>query len=165
MPSASIVQLTDDDLGRIVAFLKSLPAQEGPEAQAVTFGPLAYVMFSAPNFVPVAEEVESVRRGELRPPAATSAKGERGRYLARTICATCHGYDLGGDPIQGRPSLTITAAYSLADLTALLRTGIALGNRESTMTEVAIESLHHLTDSEISDLHVYLHDDLVPAGE
>jgi cytochrome c553 len=96
--------------------------------------------------------------------AATAAE-EPGRYVARTVCAECHGTDLHGDanPEFTSPDLAVVAAYTPEAFTRLLRTGVALGERPvGIMSEQARNNLSQLTDAEISALCGYLHG--LPAG-
>jgi mono/diheme cytochrome c family protein len=155
MPAEAFVLLTDEDLGRILAFLKSLPAIDGP-GPSVSMGPLGRLGLAIGQFKPVTELIAVT----VPPPEATSEQASRGRYLARTICAQCHGTSLRGDsnPDFTSPSLQVVAAYSPEAFTQLMRTGEALGGRTlATMTPWARQHLSYLTDSEINSLYNYLH--------
>ncbi len=154
MPSEVFVGLTDADLGRIIAFLKSLPEAVGP-GPSVTLGPLGRVGLATGKFNVVAQLIADT----VPPPDATSEEAAYGRYLARTTCAGCHGTDLRGasDPFNS-PNLRVVAAYSPEAFAELLRTGVALGGRNlGEMREVARENLSHLTHAEIAALYSYLH--------
>ncbi len=155
MPAESFVLLTDEDLGRIISFLKSLPAVEGPGPN-VSMGPLGRIGVAIGQFKPVAELIAET----VPPPEATSEEAARGRYLARTTCAQCHGTSLRGDsnPDFTSPSLQIVAAYSPESFTQLMKEGVALGGRNlKTMSPWAKRLLSHLTDAEIAALYSYLH--------
>ena len=97
--------------------------------------------------------------GQWPPPA-----GDRhalGRYIVRATCAECHGIgSRGGKPPPGRPrnpDLRIVAGYDAAVFARLMRTGIAVGDREvGLMTEVARGRFRHLQDDEIAAVHGYL---------
>lgn len=155
MPAATYALLTDEDLGRIIAFLKSLPAVEGP-GPSLSLGPLGRIGVTTGEFKTVAQLIAET----VPPPDATSEEAAYGRYLARTICAECHGTDLRGDsnPDFTSPGLQLVAAYSLESFTQLMRAGVALGGRElRTMSPVARQRFSALTDSEIAVLYSYLH--------
>jgi len=155
MPAEAFVLLTDEDLGRIIAFLKSLPAGEGP-GPSLSLGPLGRIGIATGEFKTVAQLIAET----VPPPDATSEEGAYGRYLARTTCAGCHGTSLRGDsnPDFTSPSLQLVAAYSLESFTQLMRAGVALGGRElRTMSPAARQHFSHLTDSEIGALYSYLH--------
>jgi hypothetical protein len=63
------------------------------------------------------------------PPEAAHEQAAYGRYLARTICAECHGTALRGESNAefSSPDLRIVAAYSSDAFAQLLRAGIAIG--------------------------------------
>lgn len=155
MPAEAFVLLTDDDLGRIIAFLKSLPAVDGP-GPSVSLGPLGRIGVAIGKFKTVAQLIAET----VPPPDATSDEAAHGRYLARTICAQCHGTSLRGasNPDFTSPSLQLVAAYSPEAFVQLMRAGVALGGRNlNTMSPLARQLLSHLTDSEIAALYSYLH--------
>ncbi|HEY2862030.1 MAG TPA: c-type cytochrome [Casimicrobiaceae bacterium] len=155
MPAEAFAALTDADLGRIVAFMKSLPPIPGPGPN-VSVGPLGRLGLVTGKLNTVAQLVAEA----VPPPGATNPEAEHGRYLARTVCAACHGASLRGaaNPDFTSPDLRIVAAYPSDAFTRLLRTGMALGDRKlGVMGEQARRNLSHLTDSEIADLYSYLH--------
>ena len=155
MPSEAFATLTDADLGRILGFLKSLPAVDGP-GPSISLGPVGRIGVVVGKFKTVPQLIAEA----APPPAATNEEAAFGRYLARTICAACHGSDLRGssNPDFTSPSLQVVAAYSPGAFTELLRTGVALGGRTlPVMGPQARDSLSQLTDAEISALYGYLH--------
>ena len=155
MPSEAFVALTDADLGRIVAYLRSLPEVAGP-GPLVSPGPVGRSGLVVGKFKTAAQLIVEA----VPPPEATGNEAAFGRYLARTTCAPCHGGDLRGafNPDFTSPSLQVVAAYSPDAFTKLLRTGIALGGRTlPVMGPRARENLSYLTDMEITALYSYLH--------
>jgi cytochrome c553 len=155
MPSDAFVTMTDADLARILAFMKSLPAVEGP-GPSVSLGPVGRIGLAIGKFKTAAQLIAEA----VPPPEATSEEAAFGRYLARTICAECHGSDLRGasNPDFASPGLAVVAAYSPDAFTELLRSGVALGGRTlPVMGPRARENLSYLTDAEITALYGYLH--------
>ena len=155
MPSEAFAGMTDADLARTLAFLKSLPPVPGPGPR-VSMGPLGRIGLVTGKFSTVAELVATA----VPPPAAANPEAEFGRYLARTVCAACHGTSLHGasNPDFTSPDLRVVAAYSPDAFARLLRTGIALGDRTlGVMGEEARNHLSQLNDSEIAALYGYLH--------
>ncbi len=155
MPSEAFVGLTDADLGRIVASLKSLPEVAGP-GPSVSLGPIGRVGLAVGKFNMVAQLIADT----VPPPEATDKEAAYGRYLARTICASCHGTDLRGtsNPEFTSPDLRVVAAYPAEAFAQLMRTGVALGGRNlAVMSEMARDNLSYLTDSETAALYTYLH--------
>lgn len=155
MPAEVFGLLTDEDLGRIIAFLKSLPEATGP-GPSVSLGPLGRIGVAIGKFKTVRQLITEA----VPPPDATTDRAAHGRYLARTTCAQCHGTDLRGasNPDFTSPSLQVVAAYSPEAFAQLMREGVALGGRNlNTMSPWARKLLSHLSDSEIADLYSYLH--------
>ena len=163
MPSEAFAGLSDDDLARIVAFLRSLPDTPGPGPD-ITLGPLGRLGFALGQFRTAAQ-----LRAAARPlPAARAPQAAQGRYLAQTICAHCHGTDLRGEsnPEFTSPPLQVVAAYPPDAFTQLLRTGVALGGRRlGVMAVTAQRNLALLSDAEIASLYTYLHALPATAGE
>jgi mono/diheme cytochrome c family protein len=155
MPAEVFALLTDEDLGRIIAFLKSLPEATGP-GPSVSLGPVGRIGVAIGKFKTVRQLIAET----VPPPDATNDQAAHGRYLARTTCAQCHGTDLRGasNPDFTSPSLHVVAAYSPEAFAHLMREGVALGGRSlNTMSPWARKLLSHLSDSEIADLYSYLH--------
>jgi mono/diheme cytochrome c family protein len=155
MPSSAFNGLTDVDLGRIIAFLRSLPVASGP-GPSFNLGPLGRVGLAIGKFKTEAQSIAET----VAPPEGTNEQASYGRYLARTICAHCHGTSLRGasTPEFVSPDLGVVGAYSPDAFIRLLRTGVAIGGRESnTMSPWARKLLSQLTDAEIAALYSYLH--------
>jgi len=153
MPSDMFRFLDDADLGKILAYLHSVPEVAG-QARMVNPGPLGRLGIALGRFKPAAEYVREVEMLSDSFPAAASPVA-RGAYLARTVCTECHGPTLSGDGTT--PDLRIAAGYSAEQFVRLMRTGVALGERElALMSEVARSRFTHFTDEEIEALYAYL---------
>lgn len=154
MPSEGFVALTDEDLGRIIAFLRSVPSADGPGPD-LSPGPFGRIGFAVGEFKTTARLVAE----SVLPPAAASDNAVHGRYLAQVVCAQCHGADLRGssNPDFTSPNLGVVTAYSSEQFATLLRTGVATGGRTlGVMSSYARNNLSHLNDSEIAALYEYL---------
>ena len=157
MPSTMFYHLSDQDLGAIIAYLRSQPP--GEEAVPDTrIGPLARLFFFYYK-----QELETILAAERivhDAPRLMPATGEplaHGRYLAMTVCTECHGDDLRGGLDDFAPSLAVVVAYSLDDFRKLMRTGEPIGGRElDLMARVAASRFSYFTDLEIEHLHDYL---------
>jgi cytochrome c553 len=152
MPSGMFSPLRDDDLGKIIGYIRSVPPSDGQRREVrLRF---ARVMLAAGIIKPAAVEVRETDAASGVFPRPGQANSE-GAYLARTVCTECHGAKLQGG--GGGPDLRIAAGYSLEDFTRLMRTGKALGNRElKLMSRVARGRFTHFTHDEIRALHSYL---------
>lgn len=158
MPSASFFDLTDEHLGAIVAFLRSLPESDGPET-SVRFGPVPRMMFVLDHIEPAAATLD--HDAPRLEPGDGSDPEALGRYLARTACSECHGRDLAGgsNPVFTTPNLAIVASYSAEQFRTLMREGVPRGDVElGIMAAVAQKRFAHLTDAEIDGLYAYLTD-------
>jgi cytochrome c553 len=154
MPSGMFSPLRDDHLGKIIAYIRSVPPSEG-EPRDVRLRLGARVMFALGKFKPAAVEVHEAEAAAALFPRPGETNGQ-GAYLARTVCTECHGAKLEGHE-SGAPDLRIAAGYTLEQFTELMRTGNALGGRElKLMSSVARNRFSHLTDDEIRALHSYL---------
>jgi hypothetical protein len=98
MPSEAFVGLTDAELGRIVASLKSLPEVAGP-GPSVSLGPIGRVGLAVGKFNMAAQLIADT----VPPPEATNQEAAYGRYLARTICTSCLGQICAARPIRISP--------------------------------------------------------------
>lgn len=165
MPTTMYQFLSDKDAALIIAYLKSLPAEEKywPDTY---FGPLTRIMLFAQKrsagYLLAADEVDHVAVGR---DSTLTDSNSKGRYIAMTACSECHGPDLAGINEVGfyTPPLTIVQAYSPQDFANLMRTGIAIGDRHlGLMTMVAVDRFSHFTDEEVTQLHDYLKSLTVP---
>jgi mono/diheme cytochrome c family protein len=153
MPSEMFSGPTDEDLGKILAYLRSVPPHPGPAPER-RLGPIARVAFVAGKLRPAAELVRTASL-LIRTYPEDGDSTAAGAYLARTSCTECHGLDLrGGD---AAPDLRIAAGYSFEGFTGLMRGGKALGNRElPLMSSVARGRFSHFTERELLVLYTYL---------
>lgn len=152
MPSPTFAELADEDLAKILGFLRSHPyIESGPPEFSV--GPVGRIGLALGQVRSLAEEI----RG--RPPQRVPREDDVtwGRYLVRTSCTECHGYDLRGDPSGSPPDMAIGAAYSDDDWERLIRDGVGSGGRElPLMGEIARRRLSHFTDGEMRAVHTFL---------
>jgi cytochrome c553 len=156
MPAECYRVMTDADLGRIIAYLRTLPVPAGETPAGTEVRLLGRVGFALGKFRLATQMLAEPRE----PPAGTDATTTHGRYLARIVCGHCHGRDLRGqsNPEFTSPPLQVVRGYGADDFTRLLRTGAALGDRElKMMSPAARHNLSHLTDDEIAALYAYLH--------
>jgi len=155
MASEMYAPLSDADLGRILAYIHSLPEAPGP-GPMLHLGPLGRFGVTVGQFTSAAalvRETDSLTAAGVFPgPGEANAEGA---YLVRTSCTECHGLTLtGGDSV---PDLRIAAGYTLEQFAHFFKTGEALGGRElKTMSRMARGRFSHLTVSEVAAIHGYL---------
>lgn len=158
MPSSGYYHLTDEDLGELIAFLKSAPPVENDLGEIrLTF--MTKVLLAAGAFGETVLPAESIDHTGARPAViAPGASVEYGDYLVRvTSCRDCHGAELAGGKNPepgGPPGPNITpggsfGAWSLEDFLIATRT------RKSE--NMPWEDFAHLSDHELEAIYLYLH--------
>lgn len=105
MPSNDFTYFSDEDLGDIIAYLKTLPPVDHETSEPV-FKPLGRVLTAAGAFGKIipAELIDHEAVRQPAPPAEVTA--EYGAYVVAVGgCRTCHGEDLTGgkDPDPNAP--------------------------------------------------------------
>ena len=100
MPSRVFYYISDDDLGVLIAYLKSLPPVD-KEMPPTDLGPLGRVMLALGQLPPEIEpNVLVIDHDGPRPiPPEAGVTVEYGEYLAHT-CALCHGENLNGQTVR-----------------------------------------------------------------
>lgn len=154
MPSPMFSHMSDEDLGNVIAFLRSVP-ERGAPMRDVTIRYMGRVGIVAGKFRPLASTIDPAL-----PHAANTDHSDRvefGRYLVMNTCTECHGQNLQGDDFLKSPNLAVTAGYSDAAFRRLLRTGIAIGGRRlGLMTEAGEARFPSLTEEEMDAIQAYL---------
>lgn len=150
MASWSERYLADDDLGRVIAWARSLkPAPDDSLAES-WWGPKTRWQMLTGAFR------QSVQTGVV---AAKARPVDVGPYFVKVLCSECHDLHAArSNEGQAVPPLAeVGAAYGDADFLALLRTGKGLSRPDlGLMTTIAKENLHALSDDEVMAIHRYL---------
>jgi mono/diheme cytochrome c family protein len=156
MPSADFYNLSDQDLGDIIASLKGLPPVD-KEMRDPQLTPLGQALVAAGAFGNIIDAERINHNGPRPTPVAPAVTAAYGGYLVKTVgCRTCHGPDLsGGKPPnpQSPPAPNITQsgdlqAWSEADFTNAVRT------RKSEF--MPWKDLNRMTDDELKAIWLYL---------
>lgn len=101
MPSEEFFALSDEDLGKLIAYLKSVPSVDR-ERTPVSVGPVAKVFYDAGS-MPLLFSGERIDLKSPPPARVTPSESpEFGKYLAAS-CTGCHHANYGGGPIPGVP--------------------------------------------------------------
>lgn len=152
MPVEGHNAIADEDVARIIGWMRTLKPSEQDRKDTLSFGPMGRFAVLTGGIKPEVRE-------------AARAKAERdadiGAYIADTVCAGCHSMS---EPLpahdDGRrvpPLKEVAPIYELAAFKKLLKTGLGMSQRElGLMAKVGKDDLSHLTDAEVEALLAYL---------
>lgn len=155
MPSEMFRHLSDTDLARVIAFLRTKPAVAAGITEKTQLRPIGRIIIATGDFKPAARAIES------SPAAATPVDAgdasSLGRYLTMNYCSECHGQDLQGVAPINAPALAITKGYTLEQFTRLLHEGVGAGDRQfKLMTPTAKVRFTAFTPEEVAAMHEFL---------
>jgi mono/diheme cytochrome c family protein len=164
MPSKAYWFLSDEDLGSIIAYLKTaVPANNDPGEKNIK--PLGRILLAAGAFGDIFA-AEVLDHDAPRPAAPQrGVTREYGEYLVNTgDCASCHGTALNGSqsPEPGSPfSPNLTPAGSLADWSQddfinTIRTGITPDGRSLDPNYMPWKEYARKTDDDLTAIFLYL---------
>ncbi|MGI9290737.1 MAG: c-type cytochrome [Gammaproteobacteria bacterium] len=161
MPSFAFYNMSNEDMAYIIAYIRSLPVQDGLEGEFRLL-PFGWYRWAIGDITPnVADLIDHTA---ARPdPAVNGNPVERGRYLAESICTECHG-DNGRIRVPLTPDIEIAATYGREDFNRIMRTGAPVGDRKIDyhMVDVGKYRYVRMTDAEVSALFAYFQSMLPP---
>jgi mono/diheme cytochrome c family protein len=164
MPAVfSTSYLSDEDLGAIIAYIKSVRPVDH-KTNGKHFKPLAYVLLAAGQFGKLPVEAVSHAVHVTAPAADVSVA--YGEYLVNTNdCRSCHGPKLNGGPFPDptikkiSPNLTPggeLASWSETDFITTLRTGKTPSGHELDPNFMPWKEFGNFTDNELKAIFMYL---------
>ena len=164
MPSRNFYSLSDEDLGVLIAYLKTLPPVDN-ELPGTAPGPLGRVLLALGQFPPEATDPDVLvidHSGPRPVPPQPGVTVEYGKYLAST-CTLCHGVNFDGGIIRADaeylvPNLTPggeVAFWSEEDFIATLRTGVTPSGYQ-LKEAMPWKSFGQMTDEELKAVWLYL---------
>ena len=152
MPSSMFYHLDDQDLGALIAYLRTVPEPTGHPLPSNSMRLLARVGLTMGQYK---VEPRNITHDAPRPSKGPDA-ASLGRYIAMSSCTECHGERLQGDP-QGAPALMIVGGYTAPEFTKLMREGVPKDGKErEMMSPVARSRFSHFTDEEVNALYAFL---------
>ena len=139
MPSAVFYYLSDEDLGAVIAYLKSLPPVDN-ELPETDLGPIGRVMLALGQLPPeIIPNVTVIDHNAPRPVApAPGLSVEYGEYLAHG-CTTCHTANFNGQTIRGGGNVFVAlnltpggelVGWSEEQFITTMRTGVTPGGKQ-----------------------------------
>jgi cytochrome c5 len=165
MPAVtSTAYLSDQDLGAIIAYIKTVPPINH-KTNGNNFTPLAKIMLAAGKLGSL--PVESVSHAIQVTAPAREVSVEYGEYLVNTNdCRVCHGKELAGGPfpnpaiIKISPNLTPggeVGAWSAEQFINTLRTGATPGGHAFDPELMPWKVYRLFSDDELNAIYLYLH--------
>ena len=151
MPSQMFRHLHDEDLARIIAWVRTVPKAAGITGQT-RIHLMGRAIVVAGKFKSGAREIdEIIAKGESKAPVG------RGEYLVMSLCSECHGQDLNGREDAHSPPLAVAKGYSLEQFAKLMHDGVGIGGREfELMTPTSKVRFSHLAPDEVQAIHSFL---------
>jgi cytochrome c553 len=155
MPSEMFRHLSDADLARLVAFLRTKPVVAEGVTEKTQLRPIGRFIIANGDYQLAAHAIASL-------PAAAGGFDandpvSRGRYLTMNFCSECHGQNLQGVAPIHSPALAVAKSYSLEQFTRLMQEGVGTGDRRfKLMTSTAKARFTQFTPQEIAAMHSFL---------
>ena len=164
MPSGVFYYLSDEDLGALIAYLKTLPPVDN-EMPPTDLGPLGRVMLPLGQLpealIPNVTLIDHYAPRPVAPEPGVTA--EYGKYLAN-ICTLCHGVNLNGQTIREGPTVYVAlnltpggemVGWSEEQFIATMRTGVTPGGKQ-LIDFMPWKSFGQMTDDELKAVWMYL---------
>jgi mono/diheme cytochrome c family protein len=166
MPSTEFYFLSDEDLGDVIAYIKSMPPvdNELPASKILFTGRIVMTLVKDITFIPAELIPHDAARPTAPEPGITPEYGE---YLTYS-CKVCHGLTMSGGVIPGFPSdwppapnITFGGGSALPtwteqDFINTIRTGVTPNGRELRAQYMPWGSYKFMTDDELKAVWVYL---------
>jgi mono/diheme cytochrome c family protein len=151
MPTKSIGHLSDEDLGRIIAWIRTLKPGARDSQATMHFGPIGRALILTGKLPAMA--TASTLAPQKRP-------ADMGPYVVNFACLGCHKLNEPGfmdDGSTAVPALApMAASYEPAKFRTFMRTGVGSKPDHGLMTVVAREGFRYMTDDEIAAVQAYL---------
>ena len=164
MPSEFFNKFSDEDLGAIVAYLKSAPPVDN-ELPATRLGPLGRVITLVEGGLLPATIIDHDAPRPVPPTVGVNREyGEYGEYIA-VVCSACHGEDLSGGPLPGAEpgdpvaaNITVLArsGWNEDNFKSFLRTGTTHYGKQVDNEYMPWKSFARMTDDEIDALWLFM---------
>lgn len=164
MPSHAFNRMSDDEFGRLLAYVKSVPSVDRTPSPRVIY-PMARVLHTfgiGEPLVPAERIDHTTQRDPQPPPGPTLAYGE---YLVGA-CKFCHAENLGGQPVGGEAGAppsppigpnSVVSRWTEAQFVQTMRTGTTPEGRKLQPQYMPWEAVGSLHDDELHALYMALH--------
>lgn len=166
MPSEDYNQLSNEDLGAVVAYVRSLPPGPGGGEAVRAEVRLPLLVRALYGFGRIPDAAEKIDHGRPPSPALSPAPtAAYGAYVANA-CIGCHGANLAGGRIPGappdwppaadlRPGAVMLRYGTPERFIAMMRTGMR-PNGSPVSKVMPFESLSKMSDTDLTALYLHL---------
>ena len=155
MPSEMFRHLNDQDLARVIAWMRTIPANPEGIEEKTEVRLLGRLILAKGDLKLAAANISSLPPAERTFDAGNAAS--HGQYLVMNYCTECHGQDLGGFAPINAPALIVAKGYSAEQFSRLMSEGVALGDRQlGIMKSVSTARFAHLRDDELQAVYAFL---------
>jgi mono/diheme cytochrome c family protein len=165
MPARNYWHMSDDDVGALVGYLRSLPAVD-KELPPTTFGLVGRTLLVRGTLNPMFEALDMDHDARRDAPPAADTTQAYGQYLANIGgCTGCHGPGLSGGAIPGmppdaKPAANITpegiGRWSEQDFFVALREGRRPDGTALDSTVMPVRFTREMSDLETRAVWMYL---------
>ena len=155
MPSVMYRHLADEDLARLITYLRTVPATAEGVQEKTQVRIVGRVLIALGEFKTSALAIQGL-------PAAFNTFDDKdpvsqGRYLTMNYCSECHGQNLEGFSPINAPPLDVAKGYSAEQFARLMHDGVALGDRlTKLMSPTSQVRFSQFTPDEVADVHAFL---------
>jgi cytochrome c553 len=155
MPSEMFRHLGDEDLGRLIAYLRTVPATTEGIQEKTQVRIIARALVAKGDFKTSALAIQTL------PPASrvfdANDPVSHGRYLTMSFCSECHGQSLEGFAPINAPPLSVVKGYPEADFVRLMHDGVAPGGRSlKLMGPTSQVRFSNFSPAEVEAIYAFL---------
>lgn len=155
MPSEMFRHLGDQDVARLIAWLRTVPATAEGVQEATQVRIIGRMLLAKGDFKTAAAAIDTLPAAVLKFDANDPVS--HGRYLTMSYCSECHGHQLEGFPPINAPPLSVGKGYSEDQFARLMHDGVALGDRETRlMSPTSRVRFANFTREEVAAVHAFL---------
>jgi mono/diheme cytochrome c family protein len=164
MPSHAFNRMSDDEFGRILAYVKTVPPVNRTPSPRVIY-PLARMLHTFHIGEPLVPAELIDHTAQRNPQPAPGPTPEYGAYIAEA-CKFCHGENLGGQPQGGEAGAppsppiganSVVSRWTEAQFVQTMRTGVTPEQRALRAQFMPWPAVGALHDDELHALYTYLH--------
>ena len=160
MPSDNYNRISDEDLGNIIAYLKTLPPVDNDQAE-VELAPVGRILTAFLGGLLPASQIDHEAARPPSPEAGVTV--EYGRYLSG-VCSVCHGDNLSGGEVPSgdrvrAPNITKDGApgnWTESQFTTTIRSGMTPEGNLLDPRFMPWNRFNAMADDELSALWLYL---------